>query len=53
MGGIKVTREKDLALFGGKPEEENPYERHFLLENPFPGYGEIGEFDVCTNQEHH
>ena len=45
-----MTREKDLALFGGKPEEENPYERHFLLKNPFPGYGEVGEFDVCTDQ---
>ncbi|MCY3627948.1 MAG: DUF2791 family P-loop domain-containing protein [Gammaproteobacteria bacterium] len=33
-----------------KPEELNPYETHFLLENPFPGHGETG-FDVCTDQE--
>ena len=45
-----MTREQDLSLFGGKPEELNPYERHFLLKNPFPGYGETGELDVCTDQ---
>ena len=41
---------KDLSLFEVKPEELNPYENHFLLENPFPGHGETG-FDVCTDQE--
>ena len=50
MGGIEVTLKKDLALFGAKPEELNPYEKEFLLENPFPGHGETG-FDVCTDQD--
>ncbi len=45
-----MTLKKDLSLFGAKPEELNPYETHFLLENPFPGRGETG-FDVCTDQE--
>lgn len=45
-----MTLKKDLSLFGAKPEELNPYETHFLLENPFPGHGETG-FDVCTDQE--
>jgi len=49
MGGIEVTLINDLALFGAKPGELNPYEKHFLLENPFPGHGETG-FDVCTDQ---
>lgn len=44
-----MTLKKDLSLFGAKPEELNPYETHFLLENPFPGHGETG-FDVCTDQ---
>ena len=45
-----MTLKKDLSLFGAKPEELNPYETHFLLENPFPGHGETG-FDVCTDQD--
>ena len=45
-----MTLKKDLSLFAAKPEELNPYETHFLLENPFPGHGETG-FDVCTDQE--
>ena len=45
-----MTLKKDLSLFRAKPEELNPYEAHFLLENPFPGHGETG-FDVCTDQE--
>ena len=45
-----MTLKKDLSLFGVKPEELNPYETHFLLENPFPGHGETG-FDVCTDQD--
>lgn len=45
-----MTLKQDLSLFGVKPEELNPYETHFLLENPFPGHGETG-FDVCTDQE--
>ena len=45
-----MTLKKDLSLFGAKSEELNPYEAHFLLENPFPGHGETG-FDVCTDQD--
>ena len=44
-----MTLEKDLSLFKAKPEEINPYEEVFLLENPFPGHGEP-ESDVCTDQ---
>ena len=47
-----MTRRKDLSLFGMEPKELNPYEKHFLLKNPFPGHGEGKmEFDVCTDQE--
>ena len=42
--------EKDLSLFEARPEELNPYEEVFLLENPFPGSGEP-ESDVCTDQD--
>ena len=45
-----MTLKKDLSLFEVEPEELNPYEQYFLLENPFPGYGET-EFDVCTDQD--
>ena len=46
-----MTLKEDLSsLFEVDPEEPNPYEKYFLLENPFPGYGET-VFDVCTNQE--
>lgn len=45
-----MTLKEDLSLFEGTPEELNPYEKFFLLRNPFPGYGET-VFDVCTNQE--
>lgn len=45
-----MTIRNDLSLFEVKDQELNPYENHFLLENPFPGYGETG-FDVCTDQE--
>ena len=45
-----MTLKKDLSLFEVKPEELNPYEKHFLLENPFPERGET-RFDVCTDQE--
>ena len=45
-----MTLKNDLSLFGVKSEELNPYETHFLLENPFPGHGET-EFDVCTDQD--
>ena len=44
-----MTLTKDLALFNAKPEELNPYEAHFLFENPFPDRGETG-FDICTDQ---
>lgn len=44
-----MTLKKDLGeLFQSKPVD-NPYEAYFLLENPFPGYGETG-FDVCSDQ---
>lgn len=45
-----MTLKKDLSLFGAKSEELNPYERHFLLKNPFPGHGEL-DSDVCTDQD--
>ncbi len=45
-----MTLTKDLDLFKAKPEELNPYEKHFLFGNPFPGRGETG-FDVCTDQD--
>ena len=45
-----MTLKEDLALFKDKPKGPNLYDKHFLLENPFPGYGET-VFDVCTNQE--
>ena len=45
-----MTLIKDLFLFEAKPEELNPYEKHFLLKNPFPGAGET-RFDVCTDQD--
>ena len=44
-----MTLTKDLSLFEVEPQELNPYEKHFLLENPFPGHGET-RFDVCTDQ---
>ena len=44
-----MTLKKDLGeLFQSEPVD-NPYEKSFLLENPFPGYGETG-FDVCSDQ---
>ena len=45
-----MTLEKDLARFAGKPKETNPYEKHSLLRNPFPGYGEP-PINVCTDQD--
>ena len=45
-----MTLKRDLSRFGDRSEELNPYENHFLLENPFPGHGETG-FDVCTDQD--
>ena len=43
-----MTLKKDLDLFE-KATKPNPYEDHFLLDNPFPGHGET-RFDVCTDQ---
>lgn len=44
-----MTLNKDVsALFDEKGK--NPYKKHFLLANPFPGYGEIPS-DVCTDQD--
>ena len=45
-----MTLQKDLSRFAKKTEETNPYEKHFLLKNPFPGYGETA-YDVCTDQD--
>lgn len=45
-----MTLMKDLSLFGAEPQELNPYEKYFLLENPFPGHGETSS-DVCTDQD--
>ena len=45
-----MTLANDLSLFEVEPQELNPYEKHFLLENPFPGHGEP-RFDVCTDQD--
>ena len=45
-----MTLKKDLSLFEVEPEEPNPYEQYFLLENPFPGYGEAN-FNVCSDQD--
>ena len=46
-----MTLKEDLSsLFEVDPEEPNPYEQYFLLENPFPGYGET-VFDVCSDQD--
>lgn len=43
-----MTINKDIsALFDEK--RKNPYKKHFLLANPFPGYGEVPS-DVCTDQ---
>ena len=50
MGAVQVTIKFDLSLFGNESERLNPYKEHFLLNNPFPGYGEI-ELEVCTNQK--
>ena len=44
-----MTLKKDLALFQREPVD-NPYERYFLLRNPFPGLGET-DSDVCTDQD--
>ena len=44
-----MTLTKDLSRFEIGPKD-NPYEEYFLLENPFPGYGEP-KFEVCTDQE--
>lgn len=45
-----MTLTKDLSRFEVQTQELNPYEKHFLLENPFPGHGET-RFDVCTDQD--
>ena len=43
-----MTLNKDVSsLFDVK--RENPYTKHFLIANPFPGYGEIAS-EVCIDQ---
>ena len=46
-----MTLMKDLSLFGAEPQELNPYEKYFLLKNPFPGHGETSSDAVCTDQD--
>ena len=46
-----MTLKRDRSLFKVDSSVLNPYEKYFLLENPFPGYGET-RFDVCTDQKH-
>ena len=46
-----MTLINDLnSLFGDESQELKPYEKYFLLENPFPGHGETSS-DVCTDQD--
>ena len=45
-----MTLTKDLSRFEVDHQELNPYEKHFLLKNPFPGYGDP-KFEVCTDQD--
>lgn len=45
-----MTLMKDLSLFRVEPQALNPYEKYFLLGNPFPGHGETSS-DVCTDQD--
>lgn len=45
-----MTLKRDRSLFKVDSSVLNPYEKYFLLENPFPGYGETRS-DVCTDQE--
>lgn len=45
-----MTLIDDLKLLETAIERPNPYERFFLLENPFPGHGDT-RADVCTNQQ--
>lgn len=45
-----MTLRNDLnSLLGVKSQEPNPYEKYFLLKNPFPGHGKPSS-DVCTDQ---
>ncbi len=44
-----MTLKKDFEELFQRKSVDNPYEEYFLLENPFPGYGETG-FDVCSDQ---
>ena len=43
-----MTLNKDVSTLFDETGR-NPYKKHFLLANPFPGYGEILS-DVCTDQ---
>lgn len=45
-----MTLERDLVQLEADSQRPNPYKRHFLLKNPFPGDGEVA-FDVCADQE--
>ena len=45
-----MTLQQDLSRFPAESEKATPYEKHSLLKNPFPGYGET-VFDVCTDQD--
>ena len=45
-----MTLRADLERFGSRTPESNPYLEYFLMENPFPVYGEQ-VFEVCTDQD--
>ena len=45
-----MTLQGDLDQLEAEHKRENPYEKHYLLKNPFPAKGETA-FDVCTDQE--
>ena len=45
-----MTLERDLGKLEADSKKPNPFQRYFLLKNPFPGDGEVA-FDVCADQE--
>ena len=45
-----MTLYKDLAKLKAERSKGNPYEKHYLLKNPFPKRGDT-TFFVCTDQE--
>ena len=45
-----MTLRDDLDLIEVESDDFNPFEKHYLMDNPFPGYGET-RLDVCFNQK--